>query len=61
VHQGFFHDMMRPVRESRAQGLDPRLSEALGNYLSSAEICERTDDDKTLILATRAGMEDATQ
>jgi hypothetical protein len=59
VHQGFFRDMMRPVRESAAQGLDPGLSEALGKYLSSAEICERTDDDKTLILATRAVVEDA--
>jgi hypothetical protein len=61
VHQAFFRDMMRPVRESETQGVDRRLSEALCKYLLSAAICERTDDDKTLILATRAAMGSATQ
>lgn len=54
VHQGFFRDMMWPVRASSAHGIDLTLSEGLGKYLSSSTICERTDDDKTLILATRA-------
>ena len=59
VHQGFFRDMMRPVRASAATGIDEKLCDGLRRYLMSAAICERTDDDKTLILATRAGEEDA--
>jgi hypothetical protein len=53
VHQGFFRDMIRPVRRSSAVGLDDTLSEGLHRYLASPAICQRTDDDKTLVLATR--------
>jgi hypothetical protein len=53
VHEPFFRQMFRPVRESQVEGLDTVLSEGLARYLSGPAICERTDDDKTLILATR--------
>jgi hypothetical protein len=53
VHEAFFNAMMPPVRRARADGLDEELSKGLERYLSSAAICERTDDDKTLVLATR--------
>jgi hypothetical protein len=54
VHDPFFHNMFGPVRRSDARGLDPGLSEGLAGYLAKPAICERSDDDKTLILATRA-------
>ncbi len=54
VHEAFFNAMMPPVRRAKTDGLDEELSKGLERYLSSAAICERTDDDKTLVLATRA-------
>jgi hypothetical protein len=45
--------MIQPVRKTKAIGLDQELSEGLRRYLASPAICERTDDDKTLVLATR--------
>ena len=54
VHAPFFDDIFKPVRESKAKGLDPGLSASLKHYLARAQLAERTDDDKTLILATRA-------
>lgn len=53
VHEAFFEKMMQPVRNSSAKGVDEQLSVALATYLSSKVICSRTDDDKSLILATR--------
>lgn len=53
VHEPFFNQMFRPVRDSDAEGFNGALSEGLRRYLSGPAICERTDDDKTLILATR--------
>lgn len=53
VHGPFFDSMFASVRKSAASGVDAGLSRALGDYLSSARINERTDDDKTLILASR--------
>jgi hypothetical protein len=54
VHQSFFHSMIQPVRNAGTTGLDEALSQALRRYLGSSAICERTDDDKTLVLASRA-------
>lgn len=54
VHEPFFTKIFSPLRTTISDGLDERLSEALESYLSSPQICERTDDDKTLILATRS-------
>jgi hypothetical protein len=53
VQQTFFTSMIEPVRNSTAPGLDQDLSVGLHQYLSSPTICNRTDDDKTLVLATR--------
>lgn len=49
----FFDSMFPPVRKSQASGLDAELSQALDKYLSSPTVTNRTDDDKTLILASR--------
>jgi hypothetical protein len=53
VHAPFFDSMFLAVRRSAASGVDAELSRALGGYLSSAPVNERTDDDKTLVLASR--------
>ena len=52
AHKKFFMPMFRSVRTATS-GYSRRLSTALAEYLSSPEIVERTDDDKTLVLATR--------
>jgi hypothetical protein len=49
----FFDGIFRPVMASAAKGRDRELSAALGRYLDSAAVNERTDDDKSLILALR--------
>lgn len=52
VHEPFFAHMFRPLRASSDwAGLSP----ALRSFLESPEVDSRTDDDKTLILATRLG------
>jgi hypothetical protein len=53
VHAPFFDSMFPSVRNSRAIGEDAGLSRALAQYLSTPKINERTNDDKTLILASR--------
>jgi hypothetical protein len=53
VHSPFFTGMIGPVEHASAVGLDPELSNDLASYLGSERICERTDDDKTLVLASR--------
>jgi hypothetical protein len=53
VFARFFDGMMPAVRALKAPGLDAALSGSLGNYLASPAVCARTDDDKTLVLATR--------
>jgi hypothetical protein len=53
VFEPFFDKMFPAVRAAKDEGLNDKLSTALAGYLSSPSICERTDDDKTLVLATR--------
>lgn len=53
-HTRFFDPMMKPVDEVRDTGKLRALSAALGRYLDGAALCERTDDDKTLILLSGA-------
>jgi hypothetical protein len=53
AHAPFFDTMFPPVRKSLVAGVDAELSRALDKYLSSPTINDRTDDDKTLILASR--------
>jgi hypothetical protein len=58
VYDPFFNLMFEPVRNSEAFGLDSKLSEGLARYLKSPAVCERSDDDKTLMLASRAALPD---
>lgn len=53
AHSGFFDPMMRPVDAASDQGRLAELSTKLSAYLASPKVCERTDDDKTLILISR--------
>lgn len=46
----FFGPMISPVDASCGNGCLSYLSDKLSSYLSSSTVCERTDDDKTLIL-----------
>jgi len=46
----FFNPMLRPVDNAIGLGRLPELSAKLRTYLAGPAICERTDDDKTLIL-----------
>lgn len=46
----FFNPMFRPVDAETGAGHLIELSEKLATYLASQSVCERTDDDKTLIL-----------
>jgi hypothetical protein len=48
----FFDGMARPVFASTQKGRDRPLSASLKNYLEGDAVCARTDDDKTLVLAT---------
>lgn len=52
VHSPFFNAMLPPVR-SGEPGLNYGLSAQLARYLASDEITKRTDDDITLLMATR--------
>lgn len=46
----FFEPMIRPVDASVSAGRLTELSAQLNAYLAGPSVCERTDDDKTLIL-----------
>ena len=48
----FFDQMFPPVRRAADPGLDEGLSEHLAGYLATPAIAARSDDDRTLILAT---------
>jgi hypothetical protein len=43
--------MIAPLDTGNALGRDRDLSAKLAAYLDSSLVCERTDDDKTLVLA----------
>jgi len=49
----FFLRALSPLRVSKADGADVSLSRQLAEYLRSKSITSRTDDDLTLVLATR--------
>jgi Protein phosphatase 2C len=53
VNESFFNQMFAPVRASKSRGLDQKLSEQLKGYLGSGMVNARTNDDKTLLMATR--------
>lgn len=50
----FFEPMIKPVDQAAETGKLSALSSALGRYLDSPAVVERTDDDKTLILISIA-------
>jgi hypothetical protein len=51
-HARFFDPMIKPVDQALERGRLTSLSAALGRYLDGAAICERTDDDKALVLVS---------
>lgn len=53
AHGPFFDRITAPVAASVIQGHDAHLAEPLRNYLDSNVVCERTDDDKSIILGVR--------
>jgi hypothetical protein len=49
-HTPFFRSMLAPLDGVTVNGRDRKLSEALSAFLGSARVCDKTDDDKTVIL-----------
>jgi len=56
-HEPFLMPMIAPLRNGN--GAINGLNEKLENFLASAKINEKTDDDKTIILASRAAAKSA--
>jgi serine/threonine protein phosphatase PrpC len=50
----FLDPMIRPVDRASHVGKLRPLSQSLAAYLDSPSVCDRTDDDKTLILLSRS-------
>jgi hypothetical protein len=53
VHAPFFTSLFRLLRMADSADKTEMLNKRLAEYLDSTQINERTDDDKTLFLATR--------
>jgi hypothetical protein len=53
AHEPFFAGIIRPLETTSVRGRDLELSAKLHQYLSGPAINERTNDDKTLVLAIR--------
>ena len=58
-HQSWFDRMAAPLdrmaaRADQGESIDFELSQALGRYLDGDRVCERSDDDKTVVLSVRA-------
>lgn len=54
AHTPFFTSMIRPLDNLSGEGQDRDLSTALAAFLDSDRVCEKTDDDKSLILLSSA-------
>lgn len=52
-HPRFFQPVLRPFESSESHGRQMSLSTQLSQFLDSTRINERTDDDKTLVIACR--------
>lgn len=50
AHRGFFNPMIKPVDAALGAGPLSELSAKLRAFLAGPSVCERTDDDKTLVL-----------
>ena len=55
VHQPFLNDFFKYLRQANNKDKVEVLNQKLAAYLGSNTIITRTDDDKTLFLATRLG------
>jgi hypothetical protein len=53
AHAQYFRTMFKPLRSRGTAGVQLDLCKLLGDHLGSDRVNERTDDDKTLILASR--------
>jgi hypothetical protein len=53
AHEPFFKGLFAPLRTAE-EGCSRELSESLAAFLTSPRVNEKTDDDKTLVLASRA-------
>ena len=51
-HGSFFQGIFQPL-QATAVGFQPRLSQLLAAFLDSPRVNDRTDDDKTLVVASR--------
>jgi len=60
AHEPFFRGLFAPLRTAEEEGCSRELSESLAAFLSSPRVNEKTDDDKTLVLASRTGSDMAT-
>lgn len=49
-HEPFFKTMLGPLDKESGDGKNAKLSVALGAFLDGPRVCEKTDDDKTLLL-----------
>lgn len=49
----FFDGMSKPLLAGSAGGKNVALSKMLKEYLDGEAVCSRTDDDKTLVIATK--------
>ncbi|MBT2736224.1 PP2C family serine/threonine-protein phosphatase [Bacillus sp. ISL-7] len=56
VHNPFFKPMFNVLRKVDKDNLD-NLNSSLEKFLNSERVNEKTDDDKTLLLASRRGVE----
>jgi serine/threonine protein phosphatase PrpC len=52
AYEPFFKGLFAPLRAA-AEGNSPTLTDSLAAFLSSPRVNEKTDDDKTLVLASR--------
>src|SRR5262249_31382935 len=53
AHEPFFRGLFSPLRTA-TEGCSRELSDSLAAFLASPRVNEKTDDDKTLVLAGRA-------
>ncbi len=51
-HQPFFRAMLAPLEDLETTGKCVALSSALGDFLRGPRVCSKTDDDKSLVLAS---------
>jgi hypothetical protein len=53
AHEPFFRTVLAPLHDVKGRGEAPELSKGLSTFLASPAVRSRTDDDATLVMATR--------